>query len=213
MGYAFQQFFWSVAGEFIVAAISGVVVMIWGRYEGSGRWYAAIGGTVFTAAIFIMLNQAGWWEPPVEVKIHQWLDDASWSIRKIPKTDSGDLEFGFEVKIPKGAVQQSDMTFYISRPTHTGNGFIVLEAGYDVQGSFPGFNHLGASDRQQLYRKLTSDLAMIGTGYTFNKDGSIRLNYHIGASSITQEELFRGLSRIGSAMTIATNQIGLTLKE
>jgi hypothetical protein len=213
MGYAFQQFFWSVAGQFIMAAIAGVAVMIWGWLEGRGRWYAAIGGILITAAIFLMLNQSGWWEPPVEVKIHQWLDDASWSIRKIPKADSGDLEFGFEVTIPKGAVQRSDMKFYISRPIHTGNGFIVLEAGYDVYGSFPGFNNLGASDRQQLYRQITKDLAMKDTGYTFNKDGSIRLNYHIGASSITQQELFRGLAQISSAMTLVTNEIGITLKE
>jgi len=215
MGYWLSQVLWSVVGEIFVAAIMGAAVMIWGRWEGSKRWNAVIGGIVVMAAIFLILNQSGWWEPPVKVKIHQWLDDLSFSIKDVPPAGGSNVDFQFEVTVDfvvgaEPAVPK--LIFSIYRPAHVGHEFIIMEFGYDMAGSFPKLNHIEAQETHQLNRQIGKDLAMKGVSYTFEDGGRIKLAYAIAASSITQEQLLRGYENLVNGIVIVTQDIGLALK-
>jgi len=213
MGYAFSQFFWSIAGELCVAAIIGVVAVIWGMWEGTKRWTAVLGGIVVMAAIFLMLNQSGWWEPPVKVKIHRWLDDVSFSVRDIPPAANSDLEFLFEVTADVDIVPVPSLVFYISRSTHGGDGFIVMKIGYDQVDSFPELKNIGAQEMHLLNRQIRKDLSMKDINYSFYKDGKIELKYAIAASSINQEQLMRGYEKLSHSVFVVTQDIGIALKD
>ena len=213
MGYWLSQVFWSAVGELFVAAIVGVVVIMWGVWDGTKRWTAVVGGIVSMAAIFLILNQSGWWEPPLKVKVHQWLDDVSFSVKDIQPTSVSDFEFEFEVTAEVGAIPNNKLIFYIHRPKYALNGFLKLETGYRMEGSFPGLKTIGSKERQELERQVQKDLLMKGVHSAFEKDGDVRLVYIIPAASATQESLLRGYEHLEEATFIVVHDIGLTLKE
>jgi len=169
MGYAFQQWFWSFAGEFLVAIIIGVATMIWGIWEGAKRWSAAVNGLVVVAAIVLIINQSGWWEPPVKVKIHQWLDDVSFSIRELPVTDKDGLEFWYEVTFLAGG--KDEQKFYVHQSKTYGKNFIVLEAGYDVLRSYPRLKNLSEKELNTLHRQIYKDLMLKGVEIMEDESG------------------------------------------
>lgn len=204
--------FWSVAGELFVAAILAVVVVMWGLWEGTKRWNAAVSGIVVMAALFLVINQTGLWEPPVRIKIHQWLDEASFSVRKLSRDD---LEFWFEVTLTAGSgtKEQEDNRFYIHQSKKEANGFVVLGMGFDLLGSFPKIKELSSKELNVLRRQIVKDLMLKGVELKQGENLSVlQFTYLIPVASLTQQEFTRGYYHLWQCQSIAANDVGLALE-
>ncbi len=213
MSYAFSQWFWSFAGELLVAVIIGVAAMIWGLLEGVKRWSAAVNGLVVTAAMLLIINQSGWWEPPIKVKIHQWLDDVSYSVREMSRDD---LEFWFEVtfRAGSGTEHEEEHKFYVHRSIKFGNGFVVLGAGYNLFGSFPKLKDLPPKELNLLRRQIIRDLMIKGVELKEeNENLVLKLTYLIPVSSLTEQEFVRGYYHLWQCQLIAAHDAGLALEK
>ena len=214
MGYAFSQWFWSFAGEILVAVCIGAAAMIWGLLEGVKRWSAAVNGIVVTAAMLLIINQSGWREPPVKVKIHQWLDEVSFSVREMSRDD---LEFWFEVTFTVGPgtkhEHENEQKFYVHRPKQSGNGFVVLEAGYDLLGSFPKLKDLPPKELNLLRRQIIKDLMLKGVDLKEKNDIFVmEFKYSIPVTALTQQDFVRGYYHLWQSQLIAAQDVGLVLE-
>ena len=211
--YQLSQIFWSIAGELFVAAVVGAVVMMWGWGKGEKRWNAVVGGTVVVASIFVMLNQSGWWEPPIKVQIHTWLDEVSFSVREMPIEAGTNLEFRFEVTVNMPVKPNPNILFYVMRAKDSGNRFIVMQTGYNTFGSFPELKTLNAKSSERINKQLQRDLALKGLEVYVEDQMNLRLQYVTPVSSLTQQEFMRGYENLVQGLIIVASDIGLALEK
>lgn len=212
MGYAFSQWFWSFAGELLVAVIIGGAAMIWGIFEGVKRWSAAVNGIVVMAAILLIINQSGWWEPPVKVKVHQWLDDMAFSIRDMPLTERENFEFRYEVSFMD--LNNQNIRFYVQRPKNSMNGFLIMEIGYSALESHPSVKQLSKKQEISLRRHISRDLSLTGV-LLIEKGGdwSLRMQYIIPLASMTHYDFQHGYFALVKSLNLVHSNIGIALED
>lgn len=208
-----SQFVGSLAVELLGIAIAGVVVMIWGKWSGTTLWHSTIGALLVMIALFLFIKELGWWEPPPKVKIHQWLDGLSISVKDLPTSDSSDFDFRFECISESNTQPIPEYRFYIQRPKNFGNGFIVMESAYSMLKSFKNWKTLESGKKAALVRKFKIDLSMKGINYTFtDEDDRVILRYLIPVSSLTFDQLVKGYTTLTDSTFIISNTVGLALE-
>jgi hypothetical protein len=118
VGYFLLELFWSWVGKLLTAGAVGLVVIIWGRFGVSiDKWRSAVGGILVTAAVYLVINQSGWWEPAAKIKIRQWLDESTISVRPIPDNTK---VFNYQL------TDQWQRVVYVMQPT--GGKIVTIES-------------------------------------------------------------------------------------
>lgn len=192
-----SELFWSLVGQLLISAIIGLAAMIWGLLsEGIAIWYAVIGGILTTAALFYIISNSGWWRPPLNILINQWLDNSEFSIRKM---SDNDCNFMFH------ASDRQNRQIIINQQKGK-EKFIFFLMGHNISKEIHGFDE---KSQKILGINLRNKLALKGLHYRnvvppFDK---FSIELMIPVVNIEQRDFLEALHRVFQGWIICAEEV------